>query len=139
VEIKPFDYKSKSDRQKFAGIQQLIDYVKAFKNKENIKEVFAFLITEIDEKLAERLKDNEYSAVFSLDAPIFHKFYGNLGISIYVISASTLVKDAEARNKIFLDIIRKQSRLRTILGDKTLVAGSPPILPSSAPVSKKKK
>mgnify|MGYP001558558632 CR=1 FL=1 len=115
VEIKPFDYQSKSDRKKFAGIQQLVDYVEAFKSKEKIKEIFAFLITDIDEKLSARLKKDDYIPLFSLESPIFHRFYKELGISIYVISATTLIKDAEARNKVFLDIIRKQSRLNKIL------------------------
>jgi len=115
VEIKPFDFQSKSDRKKFAGIQQLVDYVKAFKSKESIDEIFAFLITDVDEKLATRLKQDDYTPLFSLETPIFHRFYNQLGISIYVISAMTLVKDAEARNKVFLDIIRKQSRLKKIL------------------------
>jgi hypothetical protein len=115
VEIKPFDYESKSDRKKFAGIQQLVDYVEAFKSKEKIEEIFAFLITDIDEKLSARLKKDDYTPLFSLESPIFHRFYKELGISIYVISATTLIKDAEARNKVFLDIIRKQSRLNKIL------------------------
>lgn len=114
IEIKPFDYASKPDRKKFAGIQQLLDYVKAFKEKEKIDEVSAFLITEIDSNLANRLITDDYKPLFSLESPIYHRFYSQLGISIFVISASTLIKDAEARNKVFLDIIRKQSKIRTI-------------------------
>jgi hypothetical protein len=115
VEIKPFDFKSKSDRKKFQGIQQLVDYVEAFKNKENVEEIFAFLITDIDIKLADRLKKDDYTPLFSTESPIFHRFYKELGISIYVISAKTLVSDAEARNKVFLDIIRKQSKINKLL------------------------
>lgn len=115
VEIKPFDFQSKSDRKKFAGVQQLVDYVKAFKDKEKIEEIFAFLITDIDQKLSDRLRGDDYTPLFSLQSPIFHRFYKDLGISIYVISATTLVADAEARNKVFLDIIRKQSKIKTIL------------------------
>ena len=115
IEIKPFDFQSKPDRKKFAGIQQLVDYVKAFKNKERISEIFAFLITDVDSKLAERLKGDDYVPLFSLQNPIYHRFYKDLGISIYVISVETLIKDAEARNKVFLEIIRKQSRINNIL------------------------
>lgn len=111
---KPFDFSAKSDRKKFQGIQQLIDYVKAFKNKEKIEEIFAFLITDIDEKLAERLSGDGYVPLFSTESPIYHRFYDKLGISIYVVSAKTLVLDAESRNKVFLDIIKKQSRLHKI-------------------------
>lgn len=115
VEIKPFDFKSKSDRKKFAGIQQLRDYVKAFKTKENIEEIFAFLITDVDDKLAARLIDDGYTPLFSTEAPIYHRFLDKAGISIYVVGAKTLIIDAEARNKVFLDIIRKQSRLHKML------------------------
>lgn len=117
IEIKPFDFKSKPDRKKHAGIQQLVDYVKAFKNKEKIDEISAFLVTDIDDKLAERLKGDDYVPLFSLETPIFHRFFKDLGISIYVISASTIIKDAEARNKVFLDIIKKQTRLLKIFNN----------------------
>jgi len=115
VEIKPFDYASKPDRKKFAGIQQLLDYVKAFKEKEKIEEVSSFLITEIDDKLADRLRTDGYTPLFSLESPIYHRFYSEPNISIFVISASTLIKDAEARNKVFLDIIKKQSKIKNLL------------------------
>jgi hypothetical protein len=115
IELKPFDYSAKSDRKKFNGLTQLRDYVKAFKAKENINEIFAFLITDVDTKFADRLIDDGYAAMYSLDAPIYHRFYEKLGISMYVVSARTLIIDAEARNKVFLDIIKKQSRLNKFL------------------------
>ncbi|WP_424003516.1 hypothetical protein [Maribacter sp. IgM3_T14_3] len=115
LEIKPFDFKSKSDRKKYHGITQLIDYVKAFKDKEKIQEVSGYLITDIDEKLADRLLGDDYTPLFSTESPIYHRHYDKLGISIFVISAKTLIYDAEARNKVFLDIIRKQNRLTNLL------------------------
>jgi hypothetical protein len=115
IEIKPFDYSDKPDRKKFQGIQQLVDYIKAFKNKERIEEIWAFLLTDVDTKLAERLRGDDYTPLFSTDTPTYHRFYKDLGISIYVISAKTLILDAEARNKIFLDIIRKKNRLNQML------------------------
>lgn len=114
IEVKPFDYKKKSDRKKFEGIQQLKDYVEAFRKKESIEEVFAFLVTEVDGKFAKRLLDDGFTRLFSLEDPIFHRHYPS-NISIHVVSATTLVKDAEARNKVFLDIIRRQSRLQKLL------------------------
>lgn len=120
IEIKPFDYSSKPDRKKFAGIQQLLDYVKAFKAKDKIDEVSAFLITEIDHKLEVRLREDDYTPLFSTENPIFHRFYKETGISIFVISATTLIKDAEARNKVFLEIIRKQTRLNKLM-EKSMV------------------
>jgi len=115
VEIKPFDFSKKPDRKKHQGIQQLVDYVKAFKKKENIEEIWAYLITDIDDKLAERLRNDDYTPLFSTIAPIFHRFFKDLGISIYVIDAKTLISDAESRNRVFLDIIRKKSKLNDLL------------------------
>ncbi|MCO6147383.1 ATP-binding protein [Flavobacterium sp. NRK1] len=115
VEIKPFDFSTKSDRKKFNGVQQLIDYVKAFKKKENIQEVYGYLITDIDKKLADRLEIDDYVPLFSSEAPIYHRHYDKIGISIYVVSAKTLIYDAEARNKVFLEIIRKQARINRLI------------------------
>lgn len=115
IEIKPFDYDRKPDRKKFQGIQQLVDYVEAFKNKEKVEEIWAFLITDVDEKLEKRLRKDDYTPLFSTAAPIFHRFYKELGVSIYVINANTLILDAEAKNKVFLDIIRKKHRLNGLL------------------------
>ncbi|PWG81186.1 ATP-binding protein [Pararcticibacter amylolyticus] len=118
VELKPFDFSSKSDRKKFQGVQQLIDYVKAFKTREKIEEIYGFLITDIDSKLAERLIGDGYTPLYSQESPIYHRFYDKIGISIYVVSAKTLIIDAEARNKVFLDIIRKQSKLSNFLKEE---------------------
>jgi hypothetical protein len=115
IEIKPFDYKAKSDRKKFQGIQQLIDYVEAFKTKEKVQEIYGFLITDIDSKLAARLEGDSYIPLFSTDAPIYHRHYEKRGISIYVVSARTLIKDAEARNRVFLEIVRKQTKLSRLI------------------------
>ncbi len=117
IEIKPFDFSSKPDRKKFAGIQQLIDYIQAFKKKENIKEIYGYLITDVDEKLADRLQTDGYTPMFSSEAPIYHRYYDKIGVSIYVVSARTLIYDAEARNKVFLNIIKKQSRLNQLIND----------------------
>jgi len=53
--------------------------------------------------------------LFSSESPIYHRFYERTGISIYVVSAKTLVHDAEARNKVFLNIIKKQNRISNLL------------------------
>lgn len=114
VEIKPFDFSNKSSRKKHQGIQQLIDYLQAFKSREKIEEVYGYLITDIDSELAERLTIDNYIPLFSQEQPIYHRFYDKIGVSIYVVSAKTLIYDAEARNKVFLDIIRKQALLNKI-------------------------
>ncbi len=115
VEIKPFDYKSKPWRKKSEGVTQLRDYVREFKDREKIDEVFAYLVTDVDDKFAARLEEDGFARLYSQDYPIYHRHFDKLGTSIFVVSARTLIADAEARNKVFLDIIRKQTRLNKLL------------------------
>jgi len=118
VELKSFDDGPKSDREKYAGVQQLIDYIVAFQSKEDIKEIWAFLVTDIDDKFARRLVRNKYTPLFSTDRPIYHQFYDEMHTSIYVVGAKTLILDAEARSKVFMDIINKHSRLNQLLSEE---------------------
>jgi hypothetical protein len=121
VEIKPFDYESKSDRKKYAGVTQLIDYLKAFKSREKIEEIYGYLVTEVDLKLADRLIGDDYIPLFSVDDPIYYRNYDKIGVSVFVVSAKTLICDAEARNKVFLDIIKKQARINTLFSSSSEV------------------
>ena len=93
----------------------MIDYIRAFQTRESIEEIWAFLVTDVDEKLAERLKLNNFTPLFSIETPIYHQYYDELGASITVVGARSLILDAEARNKIFIEIINKQSRLSRLL------------------------
>jgi hypothetical protein len=118
IEIKPFKDTGKSDRDKFNGVQQLLDYIEAFKEKEQVKEVWAFLVTDIDTKFAKRLDKNGYVPMFSTERPIYYKNY-KAGF-IYVIGVETIVADAKARNSMFIDIISRHSRISKYLEDTKL-------------------
>jgi hypothetical protein len=111
IELKSFKDIGKSDREKLEGVQQLLDYINVFRSKEDVKEIWAYLITDIDDKFESRLKINGYKAMFSTSKPIYYKSFEEVNAFINVIGAETLVLDAEARNKVFIDIINKQSRL----------------------------
>ncbi len=87
-----------------------------FKKKEGIESVWAFLVTDVDERFAGKLERDGYKPLFSTQRAIYHRYYDKPDISIYVVSAESLVSDAEARNKVFIDIITKHSRLRDFLG-----------------------
>ncbi len=115
VELKSFSDNNKSDRKKFEGIQQLLDYIEAFQSEEKIKEIWAFLVTDLDEQLEKRLRKNDYIPMFSTDRPIYQKHFETQKTFIYIIGAKTLILDAEARNKVFIDIINKQSKLNDFL------------------------
>ncbi|PWN65053.1 hypothetical protein C1631_020825 [Chryseobacterium phosphatilyticum] len=118
IELKPFEYKNKSHRKKHQGILQLIEYLKAFKSREKIDEVYGYLITDVDTKFSEVLLQDDFVPLFSSEHPIYHRNYDKIGVSVFVVSAKTLVYDAEARNKTFLDIIRKQAKINFLLKEE---------------------
>ncbi|MHB9026721.1 MAG: ATP-binding protein [Armatimonadota bacterium] len=115
IELKSFKDEGKSDRDKFAGIQQLLDYIKAFKQKEDIKEIWAFLVTDVDDKMAERLKTDGYIPLFSTGTSIYYRYYEAIESFIYIFGVETLILDAEARNRVFIDIITRNSRIGKML------------------------
>ena len=119
IEIKSFDDSKQYANKKYAGLVQLRDYVKAFQTKAEIESIWAYLITDIDERFAEKLTDDGYKPLFSTETPIYHRYYDTLDTSIYVVGAKSLICDAEARNKVFIDIVKKQKRLKDLLGEKT--------------------
>jgi hypothetical protein len=116
VEFKSFDYQNKPARKKKAGVEQLLDYIEAFQKHEKIESIWAFLVTDVDAEFEKSLRRDGYEALFSTDTPIFHRFYPDeVNASIYVIGAKSILSDAEARNKVFMDIIKRQSSLSSAL------------------------
>jgi hypothetical protein len=121
IELKSFNDDNKSDRDKFEGVQQLLDYIEAFQDKEEIKEVWAFLVTDIDDKFEDRLVNkNDFTPLFATDRSIYYRYYEKMNAFIYVFGVETLVADAEARNKVFIDMIKKRSRLQQFLQEKEI-------------------
>ena len=119
IEIKSFDDSKQYVNKKMAGITQLLDYVDAFQRKKQIESIWAFLVTDVDEHFAYKLKRDGYKPLFSLKTPIYHRYYEENDASIYVIGAESLIFDAEAKNKVFIDIINKQKRLKDLLSANT--------------------
>ncbi len=115
VEIKSFDDSKKYANKKFDGLVQLRDYIKAFKEKEEIESVWAFLITDVDDRFSEKLIEDDFKPLFSTQTPVYHRYFKTLDTSIYVVGAESLICDAEARNKVFIEIINKQKRLESML------------------------
>lgn len=115
IELKSFDYSKKPARKKYEGVIQLQDYIEAFKKQDSLKEVWAFLVTDIDEEFAHMLLRNEFKPLFSTEFPMYLKYFEAINSFIYVVSAQTLVSDAEARNKVFIDIVQKHNKLQKFL------------------------
>lgn len=107
IEIKSFAKKQKIDRNKINGITQLADYAN-FINESfpDIKEKWYYLITSIDENFKRQLEIFGYHKLFSYGECYF--FYNpKLSTHFYVLDMQTLIDDANARNKVFMDILTK--------------------------------
>lgn len=119
IELKSFDYDKKPARKKYDGLIQLQDYIEAFKKQESLKEIWAFLVTDIDKEFSHFLDRDGYKPLFSTEYPIYLKYYESINSFIYVVSVQTLVADAEARNKVFIDIVQKHNKLQKFLQTDT--------------------
>ena len=88
------------------------------KGIDNIRNLHGYIITELDEEFCEYLESQpEIKSLFTTgENPIYYYYNGNLKDSngnkkschIYILSASTICKDAQSRNKVFLDIIKNK-------------------------------
>jgi hypothetical protein len=83
---------------------------------DNIKSLYGYIITHIDDKTKRALKNQQ--GVYELFAvgnePIFYYYNGNIKdkqgnpkpCHVYILSTETLHNDSNARNKVFLDIVK---------------------------------
>ncbi|MDD3923175.1 MAG: ATP-binding protein [Endomicrobiaceae bacterium] len=83
---------------------------------DDIKTLYGYIITQLDDKTKKELRSQQ--GVFELFAvgnePIFYYYNGNIKdkhgttkpCHVYILSTETLYQDANARNKVFLDIVK---------------------------------
>ena len=93
--------------------------LKPLKNRNHEIEIWAFLVTDIDKEFSHFLDRDGYKPLFSTEYPIYLKYYESINSFIYVVSVQTLVADAEARNKVFIDIVQKHNKLQKFLQTDT--------------------
>ncbi|WP_428077506.1 ATP-binding protein [Candidatus Avelusimicrobium alvi] len=100
-----------SNNEKRKAISEIWDNLGAVRdNFSNIRNIWGYIITSIDENLVKALKRNNFKPLFSHgENNLFYSFNGELNIHCYALSTDAIVKDANARNKVFLDIIKKES------------------------------
>ena len=81
----------------------------------NIRNIYGYVITNIDEEFARSLKRSGLSKLYSTgDFPIFYKYNNgiedanNRGVDthLYILTAESICKDAKSRNDVFLSIIQ---------------------------------
>lgn len=98
-----------SHNEKRKAISEIWDNLGAVRdNFPNIRNIWGYIITSIDENLVKALKRNNFKPLFSHgENNLFYSFNGELNIHCYALSTDAIVKDANARNKVFLDIIKQ--------------------------------
>lgn len=116
IELKAIGAKEKD---KYGGVYQLVNYAEAFHVENPKMKVFwSYLITAITDELTKVLRSMHFSEILSTRGTIwYHNFGAECSIFLHVISASTIVYDADARNRTFLEIIKGKSAPKFALDD----------------------
>ena len=77
-----------------------------------IKELYLYLIASVDDNFRDNLVNlYKFTKVFSQDGEIYQGSLNNLNAHIQIVSPKALIADAKARNKTFIDIVKKNSGL----------------------------
>lgn len=95
--------------EKNKSLTELPRNVKIIKeNIKNIKETWAYVITSIDNDFAETIETQDYKKLFTSGGErVYYRYMENIAAHLYVVSIDAIIKDAETRNNVFLNIIKK--------------------------------
>lgn len=89
------------------GINQLFNYSKKLFDS-GIKELYLYLFAEINDDFRDILQNQlKFTKICSHDGEVWHNSYLDRNSYIQIISPNAIIADANARNKTFLDIIKK--------------------------------
>lgn len=74
----------------------------------NINRLWCYSITQFTDKLIENLESNDYKPLFSNqdEQDIYYRYFENISAHCYYISIESLLKDADIRNNLFINIIK---------------------------------
>lgn len=77
------------------------------KNIPECNRIWGYIITEIDDEFKDSLKNQDYKPLFTSDknSGLYFKYFSNTDAFITVLDLRTLIADANARNKLFLEIL----------------------------------
>lgn len=78
------------------------------KNIPDVCSIWGYIITTIDDDFAETIKNQEFIELFATgdDNKLYYRYYKHSMAHIFVLDFNTLISDAFARNKTFLDILK---------------------------------
>jgi len=103
IELKKFSANYKENGE---GVNQLTLYA-SYLSESGINEVYCYLIAKLDDNYRRIITSTGFSKIFSQEGEIYQRAITGMTSYIQIISPEALVADALARNKTFLDIIRK--------------------------------
>lgn len=84
---------------------ELVDRIKT------VREAFAFSIVEIDDEFYKDMKRTGFKDVFSLNERVVYNDFdiggdNDIPLHLYVMPAASLITDAQARNRVFEEVLR---------------------------------
>ncbi len=109
VEIKALFMKSAEAKNKSISIDEINTNIAVIRNEiKNINNFYGFIITKLDKKTIERLEANDAMKLYSDgDIPYYYFYNKNNNAHTYIVDIESLIKDANTRNNVFLDILRQ--------------------------------
>lgn len=98
-----------SKNEKMMAEAQLVGYIgdlrDAFPGK--IRKAWMFALVDIDDEFRTQLHRQEYKHRFTVQGELYSRYYSNVDAEINFIDFNALIHDADARNKTFMDILKK--------------------------------
>lgn len=94
--------------EKRKALSELPDNVMTLRNDvTNIKTVWSYGITEIDESFEKSLLGQDYEPLFSNgESKIYYKYLKNANTHVYFIDYQSIIDDALSRNSTFIEILK---------------------------------
>lgn len=76
----------------------------------HINRLWCYCITQFTDRLVENLELDDYKPLFSNqdEQDIFYRYYEKINSHCYYISIESLIKDADTRNNLFINIIKEK-------------------------------
>lgn len=116
VEFKALNVSADRKIAAYSEINRNLQFI--LKGINNIRTMHGYIITDLDDEFCEYLEAQPgVEALFTTgNTPMYYYFNGNLKDSnnnkkschVYILSTNSICKDAQSRNKIFLDIIKNK-------------------------------
>jgi len=105
VELKGSHAEKNEKNKSISELPNNIDIIR--RNIPDVCRIWGYIITTIDGDFAATIKNQDFDELFATgeDNKLYHRYYKELKAYIFVLDFNTLISDAFARNKTFLDIL----------------------------------